>query len=522
MQPLTTLVPTVDAFLALTPRQIAGAVLSLMNAASEERSHPRNLRLSAEEQFAGPSSRSAGDLMAQAVELLFAERFIVRDYRDTVDSDWFILTPKGKAITDRTMIEEPATLLDSGRPLIFISCGQYSEDEKAIGTKICQIIRTHTDYEPYFAENQRSFEGLSSSILAALDRMTGMVVIMHKRGVVRTPHGTHYRGSVWIEQEIAIAASLRHLGHDIKVAAYIEDGIRREGLRDLLHLNPMMFTKPEEIERDFEALITGGHFALKAYTAAVTASPPSASELTEDPFESEISETLNHAYGQSGLMVLSYVCSMSIAVHPTSYVRNRIADDQMRGLVDAAKHASGMAFPIGASSSAANLHDGFEVTTYPRADGPWQYREYYRFRHNGLFVATQVSPDDIKEDRQYRESDRYIGFATLVGILTRMGGFAAALTQLLRTEMRATLFVYGLANHRIVDDTAERSLTIGDVPVAHEDRVVDEFVGGPTRFEQDNRLWSARAITRCLRLLNYPATSEVTEATVKRYQQRVQ
>lgn len=273
----------------------------------------------------------------------------------------------------------------------------------------------------------------------------------------------------------------------------------------------MAFTKSEEIERDFEALISNGRLTLKAYTAAVSASPPSTPELVEDPFEGKISETLNHAYGQSGLMVLSYVCSMSIAVHPTTYVRDRIADDQMRGLVDSAKHASGMAFPIGATSSAANLNDGFEVTTYTEADGLSEYREYYRFRHNGLFVATQVSPDDIKEDRQYRESDRYIGFTTLVGILTRMGGFAAALTRLLRTEMKATLFVYGLANHRIVDDTAERALTIGDVPVAHEDRVVDEFVGGPASFEQDNRLWSARVITRCLRLLNYPATSEIID-----------
>ena len=521
MQPFTTTIPTADAFLALTPRRIAGTVLALMNAASDWRSHPRNLRLAAEEQYSGPSSQKVGDVMAEAIELMFAERFIVRDYRDTVDSEWFILTPKGKALTDPKQMDEPATLLDSGRPLVFVSCGQYTDEEKAIGSRVCEIIRLHTPYEPYFAEAQRSFEGLSNSILAALEHMSGMVVIMHKRGEVKTPLGTHHRGSVWVEQEISIAAALQHSGRQIEVAAYIEDGIKREGLRDLLHLNPMTFTSSDEIARDFEDLITKGGFKLKAYAAAVTASPPAITEPAPDPFESEISETLNYAYGQSGLMVFSYVCSMSIAIQPTSFVANRVADEQMRSLIDDASRVSGVAFPIGATSRAANLNDGFEVATYA-ADGPQQYREYYRFRHNGLFVATLVSPDDIKEDRQYRESDRYIGFTTLLGTLTRMGAFAAALTRLMGTEMKATIFVRGLENHRIVDDTAERELTIGDVPVAHEDRVVDEFTGEPSRFEKENRHWSARVITRSLRLLNFPATNDLIEATVRRYQQHVQ
>lgn len=513
--------PTAADFLALSPRRIAGAVLSLMNATSDRRTHPRTLRSDAERQYAGCSSEQVGDLMAEAVELLFAERFIVRDYRDTVDNDWFILSRKGKAITDPKQMEEPATLLDSGRPLVFVSCGQYSDEEKAIGSKVCDIIRRHTDYEPYFAEAQRSFAGLSNNILAALERMSGMVIVMHKRGEVRTPHGSHYRGSVWVEQEIAIAAALQHSGREIEVAAYIEDGIKREGLRDLLHLNPMTFTNSDQIARDFSELITKGGFKLKSYTTAVSASPPGTPETTPDPFENEISETLNHAYGQGGLLVFSYICSMSIAIQPTSFVMNRVPDERMRSMIDEARKASGLRFPIGETSRGANLNDGFEVTTYPRADGPEQYREYYRFRHNGLFVATVVSPDDIKEDRQYRESDRYVGFATLVGTLTRMGSFAAELTRLMRTETKATLFVYGLANHRIADDTPGRELTIGDNQVAHEDRVVDEFIAEPLKFEKENRDWSARVITRCLRLLNFPATTNVIESTVRRYQQQV-
>jgi hypothetical protein len=76
---------------------------------------------------------------------------------------------------------------------------------------------------------------------------------MHKRGLVESPSAEKfYRGSVWVEQETAIAAFLQSIGRTIPVAAYIEDGIKREGLRDLLHLNPLIFTTADEIARDFE------------------------------------------------------------------------------------------------------------------------------------------------------------------------------------------------------------------------------------------------------------------------------
>lgn len=520
MQALTAAVPTAEAFLKLTPRQVAGLVLSLMNAASDKRAHPRTLRLDAERAYDGPLSRMAGDLIAAAVELMFGERFIARDYRDVVDNDWFALTEKGKTILTPESIEEPTTLIDSGRPLVFISCGQYTDAEKAIGVKISDIIRSHTDYVPYFAENQRSFEGLSNSILAALHRMCAMVVIMHKRGEVKTPHDRFHRGSVWVEQEIAIAAAMQHAGRDIIVAAYVQDGIKREGLRDLLHLNPISFITEDDIAKHFESLVVHGGFALKP-TGGSTNVAPASPNRAPSPYEAEATEALKHAAGEGGLFILNYVCSMSIAIHPTMFLADRFSDDEMREVIESAKRASGVAFPIGATSAAANLDDGFAVTTYPLSNGPRQCREYYRFRRDGLFVATQVSPDDITEDRQYRDRDRCIGFTTLVGTLTRMGAFAAAFAMILGVETKATLRISGLANHRLIDDSAERSLTIGEPLVAHEDHLVDELVAEPARLRRENRDWSARVITQSLRLLNYPATNAIIEATVRNFQQRV-
>jgi hypothetical protein len=74
---------------------------------------------------------------------------------------------------------------------------------------------------------------------------------MHDRGLIhhsKTGEKLNNRGSVWIEQEIAIAAFLKNiLQRDLKVAAYIQRGIGREGVREHLHLNPVEFDTNVEI-----------------------------------------------------------------------------------------------------------------------------------------------------------------------------------------------------------------------------------------------------------------------------------
>jgi hypothetical protein len=131
---------------------------------------------------------------------------------------------------------------------IFISCGQFAATEKALGKQICTIVRD-AGYEPYFAENQSSLKGLHENILSKLNECAGFIAIMHPRGVVSfSGGGSHTRGSVWIEQEIAIAAFLaKHSGRDIGVAAFIHEDIKREGIRDLLHLNPISFRSDAEV-----------------------------------------------------------------------------------------------------------------------------------------------------------------------------------------------------------------------------------------------------------------------------------
>lgn len=139
---------------------------------------------------------------------------------------------------------------------IFVSCGQFTEDEKNLGKRICEIVRL-SRHEPYFAETQSNLRGLHENILTKLFECSGLITVMHPRGEVHvSPTAHHVRGSVWIEQEIAIAAFLTHcLKRNIQVAAFIHESVRREGIRDLLHLNPISFRDDDEITERLPAIL---------------------------------------------------------------------------------------------------------------------------------------------------------------------------------------------------------------------------------------------------------------------------
>src|SRR5258708_3723041 len=101
---------------------------------------------------------------------------------------------------------------DSGKPIIFVSCGQYSPNERKLGEDICRLIHEiRPDLEPYFAQAQSTVDGLSNNILKALYSAAGFICVMHERGEVRGGDEVYIRGSVWIEQEIAIAAFMTHV-----------------------------------------------------------------------------------------------------------------------------------------------------------------------------------------------------------------------------------------------------------------------------------------------------------------------
>jgi hypothetical protein len=262
MRAFTSVLPGADDFLALSPRQVGGVVLQLMNEAGDPRAHPRNLCNDAARSYPSDADRVVQRLDA-ALRVLSEEGYTMRDYKQVSDGEWFTLTDKGRVIRDHQQLDEPERRLNSSRPLVFVSCGQYAHHERELGKRLVELIERHTDCAAYFAENERTFEGLARNIIGALHRMAGMVFVMHHRGEVATSDGPIQRGSVWVEQEIAIAASLQQMGRDIAVAGYVQHGIAREGLRDLLHLNPVTFRAGDEVVADFERLVLRGGFVMK-------------------------------------------------------------------------------------------------------------------------------------------------------------------------------------------------------------------------------------------------------------------
>lgn len=140
----------------------------------------------------------------------------------------------------------------SDKRRIFISCGQQSEEEIALGKAIAQAAKEQTGIDGYFAEYQHSLDGLTRNIFNAIHSASAFIAVIHHRDKL-SPDSLGYRGSVWVEQEIAIAAFLvQSLGLRLPARVYVQKGILREGVRGYIHLNPIEFETNEDVISDLE------------------------------------------------------------------------------------------------------------------------------------------------------------------------------------------------------------------------------------------------------------------------------
>ncbi len=132
------------------------------------------------------------------------------------------------------------------RKTVFISCGQYTDEEKELGKRVCDLVTKSTVFEGYFAQNQTTLKTLSENVLRRLYESVGLIVIMHPRGKIEGREVI--RASVWIEQEIAMATLMEQvLGRPLHVALFIQHGIAIEGIRQQIQLNPIEFTSNDEV-----------------------------------------------------------------------------------------------------------------------------------------------------------------------------------------------------------------------------------------------------------------------------------
>ena len=95
------------------------------------------------------------------------------------------------------------------RKTVFISCGQYTDEEKELGKRVCDLVTKSTIFEGYFAQNQTTLKTLSENVLRRLYESVGLIVIMHHRGKIEGRDVI--RASVWVEQEIAMATLMEQV-----------------------------------------------------------------------------------------------------------------------------------------------------------------------------------------------------------------------------------------------------------------------------------------------------------------------
>lgn len=179
------------------------------------------------------------------------------------------ITPDGvtyfEQLTQEEKSEKEPGIKD---PIVFISCGQCTPKEVELGLNLEAAVSDLPDCKGYFAQNQSSLEAVSQHILGALDRAVGFVAVLHPRGEVLAPEtessarASHVRGSVWVEQEIAIAAFLKQFrkNTDIPALVYCHETIKREGLRGQLKLEPLTFKDEHEVLEDFRDRLRSGRF----------------------------------------------------------------------------------------------------------------------------------------------------------------------------------------------------------------------------------------------------------------------
>lgn len=158
----------------------------------------------------------------------------------------------------------PISKKESG--IVFISCGQSTPGERALGAKIFELIKNKTPYQPYYADQQTSLRGLTDNIFNQLNKCVGLIVVLQKRDPIGDPKEGVYRGSLFIEQEIAIASFIEQiLERRLGVFLYKEIGVKLEGIRTYLHLNSTIdFSIEEEIIRDLKQKIEKGELKFDA------------------------------------------------------------------------------------------------------------------------------------------------------------------------------------------------------------------------------------------------------------------
>lgn len=150
--------------------------------------------------------------------------------------------------------------------LLFVSCGQQTEEEKRIGSLVKKLVDSKPGYKAYFAEYVQSLDALAINIFDGLRMCSGLISFMHDRGIVKTNDAKEwgYRSSVWVNQEIAILAYRRQYeGIEIPILVFKDEKVRLEGAMTSLIVNPKTMKSEPEILTQIDSWIISTEFPFR-------------------------------------------------------------------------------------------------------------------------------------------------------------------------------------------------------------------------------------------------------------------
>lgn len=147
--------------------------------------------------------------------------------------------------------------------LIFVSCGQQTDEEISLGKAIKGLIDNTPGFRAYFADEVHDFDALASNIIDALQNCSGLIAILHDRGLVKKSDGRDWghRSSVWVNQEIAMLAyRQRAEGASIPVLVFKEDIVELEGAMTQLIVNPLPLRTQDDVVAQVHGWLKSTHF----------------------------------------------------------------------------------------------------------------------------------------------------------------------------------------------------------------------------------------------------------------------
>ena len=129
------------------------------------------------------------------------------------------------------------------RAKVFISCGQATDEEKAISKEIDHLL-DNLGYEPYVAIRAQTILDINQGIIDELKSSDMYLLVNFKREQLKGEgEGGRHRGSLFSNQELAIAYALNFE----KLLILNEKGVKREGVLAYMAANTPEFQSYDDV-----------------------------------------------------------------------------------------------------------------------------------------------------------------------------------------------------------------------------------------------------------------------------------